>query len=403
MASLVPPAMNTGWSASDDEDEEAYLRQRTGSRGRTARGFGYLLVVGLLLGAGWLLGRSSSEAPPQRFLPGEFERHDGLLIAWLPQTTANSREQTAHRQVLAKIVSAVRSRVELVVMTADEATRRDFLAFLEQSLPEPVHYRTVSAPATVTWCRDYGPLVTKKLDGGFEAVKMLYVDQHHPRTANIPEIISGPLGLPLVAPQLYLEGGNLLSNGCGVCVTTEFLIEKNKKRLGLSRVEVSGLLRDYLGAREVVILKSLVDEPNSHVDMFATFTAPDAIVVGQYDRDYDPTNARILDENAKKLASVTTACGPLRVYRVPMPERPDGYWRTYTNVAYVNGVLLFPTYGAAHRGTEEAAVAVFQKLLPGWIIERIDCSEVIDGNGALHCLTMNICRLGEPLAGRDAP
>jgi len=388
---MVSRLMNSAWSDSDDEIEEE--RKRSHSASRWVRWCKSLLLITGLVGLGGLMGRSACESEVRRFWPGEFERQEAMMIAWPADAIADRQAKAAHRRVLSQIVSAVHECVELVVLTADDKTRADFRGFLDEAGLENIRYRTIMAPATLTWVRDYGPLVTKSLDGGHEAVKMLYVDRHHPRTAEVPETICGPLGLSLVTPQLYLEGGNLLSNGCGLFLTTELLLQKNKERLGLSAAQVKRLLRVHLGARDVLVLESLVDEPNSHVDMFATFTASDTIVVGQYDEDYDSINAAILDRNAQRLAKVITASGPLRVYRVPMPERTNGHWGTYTNVVYANGKLLFPTYGEGHGQTEKVAVALYQELLPGWTVVRIDCSGIVEGNGALHCVTMNICQL----------
>ena len=337
------------------------------------------------------------------FYPANLKHQDGLLIAWPSDAITDPRVRASHRQVLADIVLAVADRIELVVMTSDEKAREDFLFFLEDFDLRKTRYRILSAPATVTWVRDYGPLVTKKLDGGHDAIDMLYVSRHYPETADVPSKICDPLGLPLVSAPLYLEGGNLLSNGCGLCITTEFLLEKNGERLGHSASNVKDILREYVGAQEVIVLKSLAGEPNSHIDMFATFTAPDTIVIGEYDHDYDPMNAAILDENAQVLKGFKTPFGPLQVYRVPMPERPIGYWGTYTNVIFSNGMLLFPSYGKQHIRTEEAAVEVYRKLLPGWPIVRIDCSGIIRDNGSLRCVTMNIQKLGKPASGGDIP
>ena len=40
--------------------------------------------------------------------------------------------------------------------------------------------------------------------------------------------------------------------------------------------------RKVLGAKQVIYLENLFGERNGHVDMFATFTAVDTIVIGEF-------------------------------------------------------------------------------------------------------------------------
>ena len=109
------------------------------------------------------------------------------------------------------------------------------------------------------------------------------------------------------------------------------------------------LIKKQFGATDLIYLEPLAGEATGHVDMFATFTAPDTVVIGECSQREDPVNAAILDRNAQRLAGVRTACGPLNVVRIPVSKTntlpfeddPDAYvWHTYTNVVYANQVLL---------------------------------------------------------------
>jgi hypothetical protein len=144
-------------------------------------------------------------------------------------------------------------------------------------------------------------------------------------------------------------------------------------------------------AREVVFLENLVGEPTGHVDMFATFTAADTVVIGQYASEYDAVNAAILDRNAQRLSSSTLRGGPLKVARIPMPPRvptPIGteLWPTYTNVAYANGILLVPVYRGWSPELEALAVKVYQRLLPDWILVLVNAVPALRAGGGIHCM-----------------
>jgi agmatine deiminase len=58
---------------------------------------------------------------------------------------------------------------------------------------------------------------------------------------------------------------------------------------------------------------------------------------------------------------------------------------TYLNFLFVNGALLVPVFG--DRNTERPVLKVLQELLPHHRVMGIDCSELIWGLGAVHCLS----------------
>ena len=72
-----------------------------------------------------------------------------------------------------------------------------------------------------------------------------------------------------------------------------------------------------------------------------------------------------------------------------MPDHDDGYWRTYTNIVFANGVVLVPVYPDYCPDLDEEALAIYRRLLPDRQVVGIDCSGLIKMNGALRCITMN--------------
>ena len=88
-----------------------------------------------------------------------------------------------------------------------------------------------------------------------------------------------------------------------------------------------------------------------------------------------------------------------------MPPRSEEFFGgTYTNVAFLNGVLLVPTWKDAPRELEEEAMRTYKRLLPNWEIVGIDCSQLGVRNGGLHCATINLYStkpVASDLAGTD--
>jgi agmatine/peptidylarginine deiminase len=211
----------------------------------------------------------------------------------------------------------------------------------------------------------------------------------------VPLFLKRTLREPVCRLPILLEGGALLTNGDGLCLVPTSTLVRNRKR-GLSDELVTSTIQRMSGASQVIYLEPLRNEPTQHVDWFATFTAVDTVVVGDYS-GIDAENAAILNRNADRLRNVETSKGPLKVVRIPQPPRElDFFGGSYTNVVYANGTLLVPTWRSAPRSAEKKVLDTYQRLLPDWKIVPIECSELGRRAGALRCATMNLFRIRAP-------
>jgi agmatine/peptidylarginine deiminase len=345
----------------------------------------------LLLSTFWLVPAALPGAPPDslRKLPtlaAEFERQEALLVTW-------NADDEGVEEALTAIVSAVYRNLHVIVLIPDD----DYLhgamrCFSLAGVPQNA-VRYVRARVDTIWTRDYGPASIRTGDGTRAFIDADYETGIRSHDDQLPTALAPVLGVPTLHVPLTVEGGNLLSNGHGLAISTTKLRAANASR-GHSEPEFRELLRNSYGLTEVVFLEPLIGEPTGHVDMFATFVAPHVVVVGQYDRSVDPVNADVLDRNAARLAAVRTPWGRLRVVRVPMPPSGPTVWRTYTNVLYANGTLLVPSYPGITPEAEEQALDTFQLLLPHWRIVPVDCHQLIGLGGGVHCVTLNISHVG---------
>jgi agmatine/peptidylarginine deiminase len=198
--------------------------------------------------------------------------------------------------------------------------------------------------------------------------------------------------IPRVRASITLDGGNLLTNGQGLCVATTELLEMNRD-CGYDEKHVANTIKRLFGAEQIVYLDKLDAQVVGHVDLFATFVAADTVVVGDYS-GIDLVNAAILDRNAERLSKVVTATGPLKVVRIPMPPHgKDHFGGTYTNVLFANGVLLVPTYPDAFPETEGEVMATYRRLLPGWEVVGINAGTLARHGGVLRCAALPLHRI----------
>jgi len=89
------------------------------------------------------------------------------------------------------------------------------------------------------------------------------------------------------------EGGNLISDGAGNCLTSDLTAEKNERN-GFDEDILKEVLKEYLGCQLTLILPRLKGEKTGHVDMYAIFTGPKEVILGQYSKEDDPENALVL-------------------------------------------------------------------------------------------------------------
>ena len=251
-----------------------------------------------------------------------------------------------------------------------------------------------------SWCRDHGPaFVLKKGKGGRKQAAIVdwgfnaWGGKYPPYDDDdaVPTKIAEELKLPVFYPGIVMEGGAVEFNGAGtVMTTTSCLLNKNRNP-HLSKVAIERYLCDFYGQKHVVWLGEGIagDDTDGHVDDLARFISPDTIVAAVEDDPKD-ANFKVLQLNLKRLTKLKDQNGqPFKIVQIPMPGvvEHDGQRlpATYVNFYFINGALLVPTFG--NRWCDRKALEILQDHLPRHRVIGIDCTELIWGLGAIHCLS----------------
>lgn len=335
----------------------------------------------------WFIGPRTFTFPesrpaPERWLPGDFEPHRAVVLGagWL------AREAP---EALAEMVLRMKPRRLVVLLMSSSGERDAVTRVLAGHGVSAETVRFLIVPTDTGWVRDFGPIFVRKAGGAIDAVDASYGGPKRRRDDKASRIIAEQFGAATTTTPLEWEGGNLLSNGQGLLVTTTQSINENIAR-GHDLDTVTGFLKEWFGATQVVVLEHLVGEPTAHVDVFACFTGPGTIVVGRYDASADPQNAAVLDRNAARLAEVRTRGGMLNVVRIPMPSNEDGAWRSFVNVVFANGTLLVPVYPDTGAAAAKEALAIYRRLLPEWNVVGVDARNMARHQGGLRCVTLYV-------------
>lgn len=335
-------------------------------------------------------------------LAGEFEKQKAIVISI-------SDWQSHHFDVLFELIEKTRGRVGILVLYNDKkrgATQSQFeqvISRLARTGRDYPHLRFYKTNLDTIWLRDFGPRLAQAQDGKPIVVDFFY-DSTRSRDDQLPETWANMTGTAHNLVPWSLQGGNLLANGRGLAITTTRLYEGNRiRRPGKSftqtEVYVKEQLMKFCNIKRLVVLKPLENETTRHVDMFATFLAPNIALVAQVDRRLDPQNATILDENAKLLSQFEVAGHPMTVERIWIPPRRGEHWSSYTNVILTDRLVIVPTYKSDSQDYVQAAVAIYRRLLPDHHVTTIDMSSMEKLGGSLHCLSCSIPSFGKLPAG----
>jgi agmatine deiminase len=322
-------------------------------------------------------------------MPAEWEPHEATWIAW-PHNRDDWPGRFApipwvYGEIVRKLSHVEKVRI-LVSGAALERQARGVLSKVGATLDAVEFYE---CPTDRVWTRDYGPLFVKnRREVAATAWRFnawaKYDDWK--RDAAVPAFITGRLGCASWTPGMVLEGGSIDVNGAGLLLTTEecLLSDVQARNPELTRADIERKLRDYLGADRVIWLRNGIagDDTHGHVDDLARFVAPDTVVVASED-DRSDANYQPLRENYALLKQAG-----LRTIKLPMPRLLVFAGRrlpaSYANFYIANGLVLAPTFNDP---ADRVALTTLAKCFPDREVTGINCTELIWGLGALHCMT----------------
>ena len=334
-------------------------------------------------------------------LPGEFEKPDAIVISvsdWQPH----------HFDVLTDLIEKTRGRANVLILYNDKNLYDEkrqlpelikLLAKSGQSGKSYRHIRFMNINLDTVWLRDFSPRLAETEDGGAVSMDFFY-EPIRPRDDVFPKTWARLTGASHNLVPWSLQGGNLLSNGRGLALTTSRLFEENRiQRPGKTTEQDEAFVKQqfmkFCNIKELVVLKPLQQETTRHVDMFASFLAPDLVLVAKVDARLDPVNARILDNNARILSRVSVDGKPLRVERIWIPPRRGESWSTYTNIILTDRFVLIPTYQSDQSRYVQNAVRTYRRLLPKHHVATIDMTSMEKLGGSLHCLSCSLPAFGK--------
>ncbi|EJF07704.1 peptidylarginine deiminase-like enzyme [Thiovulum sp. ES] len=176
----------------------------------------------------------------------------------------------------------------------------------------------------------------------------------------------------LIDIDFTIEGGAVETDGETLLITETSVLNSNRPK-NSNRDEVEKSLIENLGAEKIVWLKESFlagDDTDGHIDMLARFSKKGEILYSL---------PKIGTELKEKFPNHN-------LVKFPSPTF-ENFPATYLNFIFVNGGILFPTYGVSE---DLEAEKIFREVFPNREIVPVDSRNFIRQGGSLHCLSMQI-------------
>lgn len=312
-----------------------------------------------------LIGRDHRGTPPATGPvrnPGEFEPMTGVIVRY-PWGNPLS------------LLCEYAEDVTLWVIVANSSEQTTAYNALSGAGCNMSHVSFVIGATNSIWTRDYGPwfIVDGNNDQGI--VDHIY-NRPRPLDDLIPGVIGTAWGIPVYGMDLETAGGNYMSDGRGVAMSSRLVIDENTS---LTPAEIDSMVEAYLGIELYEKLPYIQTSGIHHIDCWAKFLSPGKILI----RSVAPTHtdyARI-EANVTYISTLMSSWGrPYEIVRVYTPNNEP-----YTNSLILNDKVLVPMYGTSW---DDDAIATYQAAMPGYEVLGFTGSWLSDD--AIHCRAMGV-------------
>lgn len=346
-------------------------------------------------------------------MPPEWAPHRATWLSWPHKEASWPGKIERVWPVYARFVAEVARAEAVHINVADAAMEAQARAFLAEAGAQGA-IRFHHFPTNDAWCRDHGAIfVVQQHPVGAQRAASLPGDTNPSSLAatdwgynawggkyppydldnTIPRHMAKALGVPRFEGGMILEGGSIEVNGAGLLLTSEQCLLNPNRNPELSRGEIEQRLRDLLGVQKILWLGEGIvgDDTDGHIDDIARFVSEDTVLT-VVEEDPADENYPILQENLRRLELMTDLAGrPLNVLTLPMPPaivyEDQRLPASYANYYLTNQAVILPTYGHPN---DQRAAAILGRCFPTRRVVGLDCTDIIWGLGAWHCLSQQV-------------
>ena len=342
-------------------------------------------------------------------MPGEWEKQDSVWIVWphnkkdwpglfknIPNTIAEIISSISRYQIVNLIVNPNENILKI----------KKILLCLNTNL-KLVKFHKISTNRI--WIRDFGPIylinkikkkkifINFKFNGWSRYKNFKKDNKLNDRISKITKVIKYDPKINIkknIEKEIILEGGAIDVNGNGsILLTKECLLSKVQQRNpGVKKIMYEKILSNLLNVKNFIWLDKGIkgDDTHGHIDDITRFVSSNTIMTAT-EKNKKDRNYKILKNNLNTLKKVRDINGKkFKLIKIPMPK-PIYIKRTrvpasYLNFLICNKIVLLPLFNDTN---DNKVLKIFKNFFKKRKIIGIDCSSLIWGFGAIHCMTQN--------------
>ncbi|MFI5195000.1 MAG: agmatine/peptidylarginine deiminase [Chitinophagales bacterium] len=329
--------------------------------------------------------------------PAEFEPHAATWLSWPHKEASWPGKLHSIYPAYANFVKVLSENEFVHINVSDKQMQAFASEKLEEFFVDLSRVRFFMHPTNDAWCRDHGPAF---LINPSAVQPKIIIDWNYNAWGNkyptfdlddqIPTLIAEAYHIPVLYPEIVMEGGSVDFNGNGTLITSESCLLNKNRNPNLHRKEIEEHLHAYYGVDQVLWVKDGIvgDDTDGHIDDTVRFVNGDTVISVVEDNRSDE-NYELLRQHIKKLKTFRLLNGKqLNIIELPMPDRilfeGQRLPASYANFYIANGLVVVPTFRCVK---DDQALSIITAAFPGRTVVGIDSTDIIWGLGSFHCLS----------------
>ena len=336
--------------------------------------------------------------PENLRMPAEWEEQKSTWIAWPHNKKDWPNKFDFIPEIFAEIISHISKGQKVNILIENNVLKKRAILILKNFKVNFSNIKFSLCKTDRAWLRDSFPIFVKNknkkilLNWKFNSWAKY---KNFKKDNSIINKVKKVLKLQSISPvfnrrKVVLEGGAIDVNGNGTLITTEecLLSKIQQRNSGFKKHDYEKIFFNYFGIRKIIWLKRGIvgDDTHGHIDDLARFVSENTIFLA-YERNKKDVNYKILRNNFRILKKLDDF-KKLKIIKIPMPKAKyiEGTRvpASYLNFYIANKVILVPTFNDKK---DKLVLKMFRKYFKNRKVVPIDCSILIWGFGAIHCMT----------------
>jgi len=338
-------------------------------------------------------------------MPVETLPHEGTWLQWPHQYEYGTAYRNSLDTTWVAMTAALVTGEKVHVVAYNNTEKNRIISLLTAASVSLTNIDFCIFQTNDVWVRDNGPVFVRDSGGilniedwGFNGWGGKY---NYNLDNPIPSEVGTVIGMTVVNLNsiMTIEGGAYELDGNGVFLACKSSIISQSpansiRNPGMTQAQAEVILTQYLGVTKFIWLDGVVGDPDDitdfHIDGFAKFLNTDTIIT-MNNADLTYWGASVADIATLNGASNSNNIVYTKVY-LPLTQNNVvttsgnnlGFKGSYVNYYVANGAVLVPNYNDPN---DVVANAIVQTLYPGRTVVGIDCRNLYEYGGMVHCVT----------------